>query len=227
LFFYALALTHSRGGLLGLMAGLMALFQARYGWQRALGVMALVLPMILLALAGRQTDFSATSGTGQSRIQLWRDGVEMFRSSPLFGVGRDNYAKGAGLVAHNTYLHAFTEVGFFGGMLFLGAFVWALTSLYRLGRPPRRILDPDLRRLYPYLMGVLTGYAAGMMSLTLLYILPTYTLMGAADYFVVAARTDPPTPPAHCDARLFARMAGYSILFMAGMYVFVRLFAAS
>src|SRR5262249_13078947 len=36
IFFYALALTHSRGGLLGLLAGLLAFFQARYGWRRAL-----------------------------------------------------------------------------------------------------------------------------------------------------------------------------------------------
>ncbi len=228
LFFFALTLTHSRGGLLALLLGLGAFFQARYGWRRALGLLAVVLPVILLALGGRQTDFSAAaSGTGQDRIQLWREGIQAFRSSPLFGIGRDEYAHAAGQVAHNSYLHAFTELGLFGGLLFLGAFLFALTGLYRLGRPPRHILDPQLRRLYPYLLGLLTGYAAGMMSLTLVYILPTYTLLGTANNFLDAAQTEPATPPAHCDARLFVRLAGFSVVFLACMYLFVRLFAAS
>jgi hypothetical protein len=64
------------------------------------------------------------------------------------------------------------------------------------------------------------------MSLTLVYILPTYTLLGVANYYLEAARTEPPTPPVHCDAPLFARMAGYSVLFLIGMYVIVRLVAA-
>jgi O-antigen ligase len=227
LFLYALALTHSRGGMLALLAGLLAFFQARYGWQRAFTVMGVLLPMVLLVFAGRQTDFSATTGTGQDRIQLWREGMVQFLQSPVFGIGCDHYAIEAGQVAHNSYLHAFTELGFFGGLCFLGAFAFALRSLYFLGRPPVCILDPDLRRLHPYLLGLLAGYAIGMMSLTLVFILPTYTLLGAANVFFDQVRTEPPTPPAHCNARLFLGMARLSLLFLAGMYVFVRLVAAS
>jgi O-antigen ligase len=227
LFLYALALTHSRGGMLALLAGLLAYFQARYGWQRAFAVMGVLLPVLLLVFAGRQTDFSASTGTGQDRIQLWREGIMQFKGSPLFGIGRDHYVLEAGLVAHNSYLHAFAELGFFGGVCFLGAFAFALLTLYRLGRPPAFVLDPDLRRLYPYLLGLLAGYAVGMMSLTLVYILPTYTMLGSANVFLHQVRTEPPAPPAHCDARLLLRLAGLGLLFLAGMYVFVRLFAAS
>ncbi len=227
LFLYALTLTHSRGGMLALLVGLLAFFQARWGWQRALTVMGALLPLLLLVFAGRQTDFSASTGTGQSRIQLWREGMVQFVQSPLFGIGCHHYAIEAGQVAHNTYLHAFTELGFFGGLCFLGAFAFALQSLYRLGRPCALVLDPDLRRLHPYLLGLLAGYAAGMMSLTLLFILPTYTLLGAANVFLEQVRTEPPMPPARCDARLFFRMAGLSLLFLAAMYVIVRLVAAS
>ena len=44
-------------------------------------------------------------------------------------------------------------------------------------------------------MGLLAGYVAGMMSLTLCYILPTYTLLGIANNFLDAARTELPLPP--------------------------------
>jgi O-antigen ligase len=222
LFLYGLKLTQSRGGLLALLAGLGMFFQARFGISKAIALGALLLPVLLLG-GGRQTDLNTTSGTGQDRIQLWSDGLTMFRDSPLFGVGRDEFAKSAGLVAHNSFLHAFAELGFFGGIFFVGAFAYSIESLHRRGRR-RVILDPELRRLQPYLLGLLSGYSVGMMSLTLCYIIPTYTLLGAANVFLRLAETSPPLPPARFDARLLVRLAGIGVGVMIVLYVFVRFF---
>ena len=105
---------------------------------------------MLVFFAGRQTSISAPpTAPAQDRIQLWSDGLLLFRQSPLFGIGRDQFDKAEGLVAHNSYVHTFAKLGLFGGFFFIGAFVVALESLYRLGTSGRSILDPDLRRLHP------------------------------------------------------------------------------
>jgi O-antigen ligase len=224
---YALALTHSRGGMLALLAGVFALLQARFGWRRALLLAGLLLPGLLVVFAGRQTDFSASDGTGQERLQIWREGVVMFQEAPLFGIGCNQYDKLVGRVAHNSYLHAFTELGFFGGMLFLGAWAVALAALYRYGRRRQAIIHPELRRLFPYLFGLVAGYAVGMLSLTLCYMLATYTVLGIVTAYLALVRTAPPTPQPRFDARLVGRLAGLSVVTLAGFYVVVRLFAAA
>jgi O-antigen ligase len=222
---YALALTHSRGGMLALLAGVFALLQARFGGRRALLLAALVVPGLLVVFAGRQTDFSATDGTGQERIQIWREGVVLFQGAPLFGIGCNEYDKQVGRVAHNSYLHAFTELGFFGGLLFLGAWAVALTALYRYRRAV--ILNPQLHRLHPYLFGLVVGYAVGMTSLTLCYIVATYTVLGVVTAYLALVRTAPPTPQPRFDALLVGRLTGLSVVALAGFYAVVRLFAAA
>lgn len=223
LFLYALALTQSRGGMLALLAGLFAFLCARFGTRAGLSLGALLMPVLLVVFAGRQTNLSTTSGTSQERIQLWSDALAAFRSAPLLGIGRGAFAKTAGLVAHNSYLHTFAELGFLGGTCFVGAFWIVLAALGRLGAG-RRILDPDLRHLYPYLLGAIAGYATGMMSLTLVYILPTYSILALATVYLGMVRTDPPAAAMHLDARLVQRMVLASVCCLAGLYVFVRIF---
>src|SRR4029077_4965563 len=125
------------------------------------------------------------SGTGQSRIQLWDEGLYLFRKSPmLLGLGYDKCAEYIGHVAHNSYVHAFVERGLVGGVLFFGAWYYALTTVYRLGSDRIQVIDPELRRIRPYLFAMLVSYAAGMMSLTENYIVPTWTMLGLATAFV-------------------------------------------
>ena len=88
------ALTQSRGGLLALLAGLALLIRLRFGWFRAITLGAIGFPALLLVLGGRQTALSAEVNTGQERIQLWSGALDLFRESPIFGVGPDQF-KGA------------------------------------------------------------------------------------------------------------------------------------
>lgn len=224
LFLYALALTQSRGGFLALIGGLIIFLRMRFGWLITLGLGAFLLPGFFIVFAGRQTAISASAGTGQERIQIWSDGLMLFRDAPLFGVGMDKYEEFVGHVAHNSYLQAFAELGLFGGILFLGAFVCALGPLRRLGLEKRRIRNPELSRLHPYLTGAAAGYAIGMLSLTLNYIVPTYMILALAGSFTQMANAEPPLPPARFDLRLAGRIAGIGLLFLTGLYLFVRVF---
>jgi O-antigen ligase len=228
---FAAMLTQSRGGFLGLVVGLAVLFQARYGWRKSLALGLLTLPVLLYLFAGRATDLSAADkGTGQERIQIWSIGLEMLRSSPLFGIGKDQFAVEVGetgLVAHNSFIHCFAELGLFGGTLFLGMFYLGFLSLYRVGKAAAGEVDDELRRMQPYLMAVLAASAACLMSISRSYIVSTYTVVGlVAAYANVAEGAVPlALPLPRCDGRLLPRLAGVSFAFLGGMYVFVRVFA--
>jgi O-antigen ligase len=224
LFGYALALTHSRGGFLAFVAGILVYFRARFGTVRTVLLGAVALPVLFALFAGRQTSIAIGESTGQTRVQLWSEGLMLFRQSPIFGIGVDNYAAEARQVAHNSFLHCFTEMGFLGGMLFLGAFYYALASLARSGARRRQILDPDMRRLQPFLLAMIAAYTTGMLSLSVPYLVPTYTMLALATVFLQAARVNPPLTNTGFTTRLMSRMAVVSVAYLACIYVFVRIF---
>ncbi|MBI3406897.1 MAG: O-antigen ligase family protein [Planctomycetes bacterium] len=141
LFAYALMLTHSRGSFLALLAGLGTLFYARFGKRNTVILGMIALPALLVLFAGRMTNISTDEGSGKTRIQLWSDGLVLFQEAPLFGIGMEEYRNRATHVAHNSFLHCFTELGVGGGTLFLGAFYLAVRGLWQLHR--ERSLAPE------------------------------------------------------------------------------------
>ena len=230
-FAYAIFLTQSRGGLLALMAALLSLCHARWGWKRAALVAAVALPLLLVAFKGRMTSFGNAMGddTGQSRVQLWSAGLQLFKQSPLFGIGCGNYADEAGAVAHNSFLHAFTELGFFGGALFLGAFAAALVMLYRLRGLSQFSFDENgtvplgrIVPLLPYLTALLAGSAVSMFSLSRNYFVPTYLVLGLATAYVQIACGQTQLLPLRFDAWFLKRLALGGVCFLAAIYIFVR-----
>jgi putative inorganic carbon (hco3(-)) transporter len=227
IFAYTLYLTKSRGGFLAMLACLMTTFLARFGWKKTIPVAAVILPVMFVLFAGRQTDLSATSGTGQSRIQLWALSLGVFRQQPLFGLGSGLLAGEIGQEAHNSYLHCFADLGFFGGTLFIGMYGCAFWGLLRLGRFQERIRDPELGRLRPYLLGLVAGYGIGIMTLSRVYISPTYLVPGLVAAYLRLVVADSPlsVPLPRFDARLASRLVAVSVAVVAFFYVYVRTFA--
>jgi O-antigen ligase len=227
LFAYALSLTQSRGGFLGALASVLVLFLGRFGWKRTMVLGVVVVPLFFALFAGRQASIisSLDDDTGQSRVQLWSDGLQMFREAPLFGVGQGEYAERAGNGAHNSFLNAFTELGFLGGALFLGAFYLCFHSLHRPGSMDPRTLDPGLVKLRPYLLAIVTGYVTGTLSLNRLYVAPTYVVLGLASAFATCTENGPLYCLPRFNLALLRRLVLVSMAFLIGLYVFVRIFA--
>jgi O-antigen ligase len=233
LFAYGFTRTQSRGGLLALMAGMGVMVYLRYGWARLVLIGAVAVPVLGAVLGARQMELSANTETGQERIQLWSMALTLLKQHPIFGVGMHHFTDHESHVAHNSFLHAFAELGLVGGTVFLSAAFLALWSLYKLtltppalpGRPsppPREITDPVLRGMFPFLAGAVATWASGMMTLTLTYVMPTYTLLGLTVAFLSLATTNPPTRPERLDARLLVRLGLVTVLFLLSMQVFVR-----
>jgi putative inorganic carbon (hco3(-)) transporter len=222
LFGYAMLLTQSRGGLLALVAALLVLFWERFGGRKAILLGALVLPLVF-QLGGRQTNMATSEGTGQARIQLWSEGLTAFRQAPLFRIGVGRYEEEFGQVAHNSFIHCFTELGFFGGTCFLGAFYLAYWMLRRLGQPENAPLDPELRRLRTYLIALVAGYAVGMSTITRAYVVPTFMVLGLVSAYVAAVNEQTPSRAIRWDIYLVRRLGLVSVAFVLAAYSFVRI----
>lgn len=237
LFGYAVFLTGSRGGFIAFAGGLGTLVWLRYGWQKAALIGAIGLPVLLLLFAGRQTEISTSTGTAQTRVELWREWLTTFRENPLFGKGMSLPKEEELLtrrpdeerrhVAHNSYLQGFADLGLFGGCLFVGAFVLAGWLLYRVGLHSPLLLDADLKTMQPYALAGLSAYGIGMLSLSICYIVPTYMMLALA---VAYARMSSeaslvPTKPLRFDVPLAGRLVGAGVLTLAAIYVFVRFVA--
>lgn len=222
LFGHALVLTQSRGGLLALMAGLFVLFQARFGWKRALALGAGALPALALLVGGRQADLSPASGTGQERIQLWADGLRLFKHSPLFGIGDGQFVEEFGLVAHNSFVHSFVELGLLGGTLFVGACYCSLRSLGRPADPDRAAGLEDLR---PFLLAAVAAYLVALCSLSRNHGVPTYLLLACGPAFARLADPSGRNPVVALDEKLVLRVGTLSLVVLVAISLFVRLFA--
>ncbi len=98
------------------------------------------------------------------RLGYWRVALRMFLDNPWTGVGLGNFATaypvyqfiGAADVreAHNGYLQIFSETGFFGGLLFLG--FWVYFAFWGA----RRIVFESDRNAKLLLLGIYTGVIA-------------------------------------------------------------------
>jgi hypothetical protein len=171
--------TKSRGGLLAAVVALMTLCTFRFGTRFGI-VMATLAMCALPVVAGRSANIEFSDGsTGHERIEMWREGFAALKSPDLlFGIGHNMYSDLAGLVAHNSFVHAYVELGVFGGTLFFGCFFFAFLQLYRLGRLTEPVWHPELLRMRPYIAGVLAGWCMSMFSLSRCYIVPTFLVLG-------------------------------------------------
>ncbi len=150
---FGVFVTQSRGGLVALVV------LAVGGWfQSSRKLRALLLvggAVAMMALASPQTTWDKlrhvkVSGDGpmngdelstRSRIEVWRGGLRMIASNPIFGVGPDQFKQvlpqynpgilrtaHRSFIAHNTYVQIGAEGGIPSLALFLGILVVALRN---------------------------------------------------------------------------------------------------
>ena len=214
-FGWAIALTKSRGGLLGLgvAAGVWAV--GRFGWKRTLPLGVLVAGAALAA-GGRQTNFNLGEGdTARQRFELWAEGFHVMRENPLTGIGQGLFWDRVGLEAHNSFVASYVETGLAGGALFLGMFVLPMVGL-GVTRPA----DPVLARMRPFAQAVVVGYAVGILSISRSYVVPTYLVVGIGAAFLRLA----PVPPGR---RPEVGLAGAAKLYALGVGGLVALYIAT
>jgi O-antigen ligase len=177
----ALALTQSRGGLLGFIAGvtLIAWFHARWTRLVLLGCALVMVPVLMFTSQGSSmldrltTSVGTTSVREQTttgnwsvheRMAHWRAGWSMFESEPVIGIGAGNfdarYREHTDVWrfriprghAHNGPIHVAAQTGFVGLVAYLALFFLAGA---RIARGVARACYGPARALSLGAMGVL------------------------------------------------------------------------
>ena len=171
-----------------MFAGVGALFHSRYGRTRTLLLGAVIVPL-LLVVGGRQTKFSTSEGTGQQRVKIWMEGFVALQSSPVFGIGMDQYKEEVGIVAHNSFVHSYVELGLVGGTCFFALFYLPCRSLGAESRDQATGLDPELMRLRSFMFAILVATVVGMLSSSRSYSVPTYLIVGLCGLLEHAVRS--------------------------------------
>jgi O-antigen ligase len=188
-------LSLSRGGLLGVGAGLLIAVLVGGRWRRrvlavcgAVAVLGVGYFAFLASLPARERVLNVSGGGGTGRLDLWTVGLRMIGAHPVRGVGSGQFANSSvhyllqpGViergdfilstpkVAHNTYLNIVSELGLVGGALFLLILVLCVSSLWLAISRVRR--DGD-ERLEILLRGLLVGM--GGYFVTLMFISENY-----------------------------------------------------
>jgi putative inorganic carbon (HCO3(-)) transporter len=127
---WAIYLTHSRGALLALGALILVVFHNKIGRIPSVFMAgALVFGMMALHFTGGR-GISAVEGA--DRLELWAEGLQLFRSAPLFGMGFGRFTDFIDLTAHNSFVLCLAELGLVGSTILVALFVTTMLDLNRM-----------------------------------------------------------------------------------------------
>lgn len=185
----AVVYSQSRGGQLVFVTVLGVYFVSRYRWKGFIVGALFALPVLMYG--GRSSTEADASANERLGVQM--DGIQMFRGNPIFGVGHGNYTEYSTHTAHNSYVFAPAELGFFG----MGAWATVLWISFKVVVEPLRRLVGDAateaKQWGMALLAMLVGLATGVLFLTFNfhYVLWTaYGLTGAYYRCVVSEHPD-------------------------------------
>ena len=155
---YAILLTMSRGGMLGWIASLGALFLV--GKSRTIqlitaGLAVLLMLGVITNTIGLRGEDAGAAESGDSRLWLWSAGVAMVKKSPIWGQGFGNYPLKianysdkpvANKTAHSIWFLVLGELGLFGLTSFIGFILVAMIKALSLLQVSMRVRAPSAFR---------------------------------------------------------------------------------
>lgn len=136
IYLYCIYLTQSRGGMLCIIfvVGMSAFYLSKKLIYKIIGVLSILFIYIFYAYSSRftgalnyQDDQSALG-----RIDVWGRGLIALKSSPLFGIGKGQFAGYFGMAAHSSYIESVTELGIMGLFLWISLFYFSFKNLRTL-----------------------------------------------------------------------------------------------
>lgn len=180
LLLYSVYLTNSRGGYMAL-AGTILFFFLRKFKNKLIGIpIGVVLVLILFTLGpSRLSMISSSEASAYGRIDAWYEGMQMLKSSPLFGVGYGMFTDQFLRTAHNSYVLVAAEEGL------VGLFFW-IALIYSCFKG-LAILKKKSPKLINYAAGIeasLFGFLSASFFLSRSYQAILYVMLALASAFM-------------------------------------------
>ena len=203
LLLYGVYLTNSRGAFLAVLV-----IGGVYVWHHRGMLMAGVLGVagltVMQLLSSRMQELDPEESSAFGRVDAWYAGLEMFRSSPLFGIGAGNFTDHNDLTAHNSFVLVLAETGFLGFTLWLAFVCYGFMMMRAVLHytPPESAADTviaDLRQersMALTLLLSLCGLFAAAFFLSRSYTVVLYLQAAVVVGYYVGARLRFPDLPA-------------------------------
>lgn len=182
-------LTFSRGGYLGLVAGIMGVIifylvnsSAKKRWLIIFSVIAILLLSLSMAPIRSRiySSFDLKEGSNSGRLVMWQKATEATLQSPVLGVGLGNFPVFVKpstnyrepIYAHNTYLDIAAEMGVINALVWCFILVWTIKRFLNLAKKQLFFLFPAVSILvFASHSMVETGLYSPVVLSTLLIIL--------------------------------------------------------
>jgi hypothetical protein len=211
----------SRGGLLVLMLTLGVFVFKRYRWKAIILGGVLALPM-LVVLGGQ--DRSDAKASSVERLECLYEGMNMFRQSPIVGVGYRQFTEHHFLTAHNSYVLAPAELGLPGSFFWFGIMYITVKMLFLAFRYFSRREDGELAASWALsLLATFLGILLGIFFLSFNYHIVLWIFFGIAGAFYSAAKSHAPNWHVRFTIVDLAALTSLTLVVVFGLYVFTRL----
>ncbi|MBK9032570.1 MAG: O-antigen ligase family protein [Myxococcales bacterium] len=162
LVFWCVLATQSRGGIVVFALIGAVYFARRFGVAGLIAGAAMAAPV--LAVAGRSGD-KADQST-QLRYEAWSAGLQMWKQSPVFGVGQRQFVEHHFMTAHNSYVLSLAELGIVGMVLFISMLVLTVKTLVLGIRQLEHV--PGARPAQAWALALLASFVGMMFSINTL-----------------------------------------------------------
>jgi hypothetical protein len=221
---WCIVYTQSRGGQLVFLAVLGAYFVKKQGMKGLIFGAILAAPLLLFG--GRSGEEAESSSL--ERLECWYEGMSMFRAYPIIGVGYGQFVEHHFLTAHNSYVLASAELGFFGLVSWLTVLYISLkipiVALRRLGPSGAAQPEAEVARVWGMaLLTALIGFMVGIFFLSFCYHHILWVYVGLSGAYYSAMRTHDPGYEVEFGWRDFARVLGISVAVVSVLYAYTRL----
>ena len=128
---YAMYLTFSRGGLIGL--GAIVFFALYKRGQHLVAFTTAGISLAALYVLGFTGNREITMDAGATRLISWGAGISGLVHNPLFGVGYGQFTKQLNdITAHNSFVLCYAELGLVGYFFWLALIFVSMSSLWSL-----------------------------------------------------------------------------------------------
>jgi hypothetical protein len=210
--------TKSRSGQLAFLVVLAIYMLRRLGWGGIAAAALLGAPVLLL---GGRDDLGADQST-MERLECWSSALDMFRSSPLVGVGKTLFTEHHYLTAHNSFMLALAETGLPGMFLFTTVVYLAFKAALASSR------DAVTRDAPARVWGNAIFASLGALMVSAFFLSQTdravvWLFLGLAGGLASAARARDPDWKLSFRWRDAVIVAGIDVAMIVGMFVYTRL----
>ena len=146
----------------------------------------------------------------------------MLRQHPVLGIGYGNFEEEIRHVAHNSFVHSYTELGFVGGTLFFGANAVAIWTLFCLRRSPEVAASSDSLRMLSSVTAIIVGAVVAEFSLSCAYTNIPYLAIGLATAFATTAPGTASAALPRFNIRFLSQIGVASAAFLLIIQIYVR-----